>query len=158
VSEPASSPVRPLREDEFPSFLDAVMSGYASDMIEAGVEPEVARAKAEHDQSTLLGDGPATDGHLFYAIVSAGDRVGYLWLADRDGDLGRSLFVYAINVDEAARGRGLGRAAMVFAEEEARRRGIPKVSLNVFGENDAARGLYRSLGYREVAVAMEKRV
>jgi ribosomal protein S18 acetylase RimI-like enzyme len=45
---------------------------------------------------------------------------------------------------------------MVFAEEEARRRGFAKIALNVFGGNDVARGLYTSLGYRETAVYMEK--
>jgi ribosomal protein S18 acetylase RimI-like enzyme len=53
-------------------------------------------------------------------------------------------------------GRGLGRRAMEFAEEEARRRRLARVVLNVFGGNEAARGLYRSLGYREVAVWMAK--
>ena len=61
-------------------------------------------------------------------------------------------------IDEAFRGRGLGRAAMVFAEQEAQRLGIAKVALNVFGGNEVARGLYRSLGYAETAVHMEKRV
>jgi ribosomal protein S18 acetylase RimI-like enzyme len=45
---------------------------------------------------------------------------------------------------------------MVFAEEEARRRGIGRVALNVFGGDEVARGLYRSLGYEENAVAMSK--
>jgi ribosomal protein S18 acetylase RimI-like enzyme len=47
---------------------------------------------------------------------------------------------------------------MVFAEDEARRRGIDRVALNVFGRNEVARGLYRSLGYEENAVSMSKRV
>jgi ribosomal protein S18 acetylase RimI-like enzyme len=47
---------------------------------------------------------------------------------------------------------------MVFAEEEARRRGLDRVVLNVFGRNEVARRLYRSLGYEENAVAMSKTV
>jgi ribosomal protein S18 acetylase RimI-like enzyme len=47
---------------------------------------------------------------------------------------------------------------MEFAEDEARRRGIDRVALNVFGGNEVARGLYRSLGYKENAVAMSKRL
>jgi len=45
---------------------------------------------------------------------------------------------------------------MLFAEEEASRRGVSRVSLNVFGGNDAARSLYRSLGYAELATLMRK--
>ena len=61
-------------------------------------------------------------------------------------------------MDEASRGRGLGRVAMRFTEDEARRRGIAKVALNVFGGNAVARGLYVSLGYQETAIHMEKSV
>jgi ribosomal protein S18 acetylase RimI-like enzyme len=45
---------------------------------------------------------------------------------------------------------------MLLAEEEARRRGIPRLALNVFGGNTVARRLYTSLGYVENAVAMSK--
>ena len=47
---------------------------------------------------------------------------------------------------------------MTFAEEEARRRGFDQIGLMVFGGNQVARGLYRSLGYAENAVFMTKRV
>ncbi len=45
---------------------------------------------------------------------------------------------------------------MTLAEAEARDRGIDRIALNVFGGNAVARGLYRSLGYEEQAVAMSK--
>jgi ribosomal protein S18 acetylase RimI-like enzyme len=47
---------------------------------------------------------------------------------------------------------------MLLAEEEARRRGIGRVALNVFGGNTVARRLYLSLGYEENAIAMSKSV
>jgi ribosomal protein S18 acetylase RimI-like enzyme len=68
----------------------------------------------------------------------------------------RSLFIYDIHVDDAYRGRGYGKAAMLLAEEEARRRGIEHIALNVFGRNTVARRLYLSLGYAENAIAMSK--
>jgi ribosomal protein S18 acetylase RimI-like enzyme len=66
------------------------------------------------------------------------------------------LFIYDIRLDERFRGRGYGKAAMEFAEEEARRLGVGRVALNVFGGNEVARNLYRSLGYQENAIAMSK--
>jgi ribosomal protein S18 acetylase RimI-like enzyme len=45
---------------------------------------------------------------------------------------------------------------MRLAEDEARGRGIDRIELNVFGGNDVARGLYRSLGYVETAAQMRK--
>jgi GNAT superfamily N-acetyltransferase len=156
---PDSPPViRPLREDEYDLFIGRGLAFYVEDMVRAGVDREVAQAKADLDLPQLLPDGLATPGHSMYAIEDDGRFAGYLWLCDRDGELGHSLFVYAVEVDEEFRGRGLGRAAMAFAEEEARRLGIAKVALNVFGGNAVARQLYLALGYTETAVHMEKRV
>ncbi|HST15203.1 MAG TPA: GNAT family N-acetyltransferase [Gaiellaceae bacterium] len=156
---PESTPViRPLREDEYDGFIARGMAFYVDDMVRAGIDRDVAQAKADTDLPQLLSEGLATPSHFMYAIEDDGSFAGYLWLCDRDGELGHSLFVYAVEIDEEFRGRGLGRAAMVFAEEEAQRLGIAKVALNVFGGNEVARGLYLSLGYTETAVHMEKRV
>jgi GNAT superfamily N-acetyltransferase len=150
--------IRPLAESEYDLFVERGMAFYVDDMVRAGIDREVAQAKADTDLPQLLPDKLATPDHYVYAIDVDGRFAGYLWLCDRDGELGHSLFVYAVEIDQEFRGRGLGRAAMVFAEQEARRLGIPKVALNVFGGNEVARGLYLSLGYLETAVHMEKQV
>jgi ribosomal protein S18 acetylase RimI-like enzyme len=150
--------IRPLRDDEYGAFIERALAFYVSDMVAAGIDPEVAQAKADRDLPMLLPDGLATPDHFMYAIEDGGRFAGYLWLCDRDSELGHSLFIYAVEVSEESRGRGLGRAAMQFTEGEARRRGIAKVALNVFGGNAIARGLYLSLGYQETAVHMEKRI
>ena len=150
--------IRPLREDEYDAFIARGLAFYVDDMVRAGVDRDVAQAKADKDLPHLLPEGLATPNHYMYAILDDGCFAGYLWLCDRDGELGHSLFVYAVEIDDEFRGRGLGRAAMVFAEGEAKRLGIAKVALNVFGGNAVARGLYLSLGYMETAVHMEKRV
>ena len=156
---PDSAPdIRPLRDDEYDAFVERGLAFYVDDMVRAGIDRDVAQAKADKDLPHLLPDGLATPGHYMYAIEDEGRFAGYLWLCDRDGELGHSLFVYAVEIDEAFRGRGLGRTAMVFVESEATRLGIAKVALNVFGGNAVARNLYLSLGYTETAVHMEKSV
>jgi ribosomal protein S18 acetylase RimI-like enzyme len=45
---------------------------------------------------------------------------------------------------------------MELAEQQASARGIGRVELNVFGGNEVARNLYRSLGYVETSVQMAK--
>jgi len=47
---------------------------------------------------------------------------------------------------------------MGLVEQEARRRGLARIELNVFAGNERARRLYRALGYGEVAVYMSKPV
>ncbi len=50
-----------------------------------------------------------------------------------------------------ARGRGIGRLAMLHLEQEAQRAGARKVEIGVFEFNARALGLYQSLGYKEIA-------
>jgi ribosomal protein S18 acetylase RimI-like enzyme len=45
---------------------------------------------------------------------------------------------------------------MLVLEDEARGRGLRGVEFNVWAGNDVARSLYRSLGYAEQAVFMNK--
>ena len=61
-----------------------------------------------------------------------------------------------MQIDEARRGEGLGRAAMLAAEQVAREAGWSALGLNVFGHNPRARGLYDSLGYEVAATTMAK--
>jgi ribosomal protein S18 acetylase RimI-like enzyme len=148
-----------MRDDEFAAWLPLMHERYAADMVEqAGMSQERAAAKAADDVERLFPGGVPSAQHSVYVIEADGEPAGDLWLAQREETMEPCLFVYDIHLDEQYRGRGYGRAAMVFAEEEARRRGIDRVALNVFGGNEVARGLYRSLGYEENAVAMSKKV
>jgi GNAT superfamily N-acetyltransferase len=152
--------VRPMRDEEFTAWLPRVRDGYARSMIDhGGFTPDAATAKAKADTDQLFPDGRPAAEQLVFVIEAEGESVGDLWLAKRDDMSGRPcLFVYDVHVDEARQGRGFGKAAMLFAEEEARRHGVDRVALNVFGRNEVARRLYQSLGYEENAVAMSKTV
>jgi ribosomal protein S18 acetylase RimI-like enzyme len=149
--------LRPMREDEFAVWLPRMRDGYAQAMVDdAGVSPEGAAEKAAADVEQLFpGEKPSPE-QLVFVVEADGEAVGELWLMERDLMGQPSLFVYDVHVDEAHRGRGYGKAAMLLAEEEARRRGLDRVALNVFGRNTVARGLYTSLGYVENAIAMSK--
>lgn len=155
-SSPATS-LRPMRADEFPAFVDESKRGYARDIQENGGQTaEFANRKSEEDHAAVLPKGLDTPGHELFVVEAGGQRVGVLWLAERDSGGRRVYWIYNVEIDEEHRGRGYGRAAMLLAEEEARRRGLSRIELNVFGGNDVARGLYRSLGYAENSVQMAK--
>jgi GNAT superfamily N-acetyltransferase len=150
--------LRPMRDDEYAAWLPQVREGYARSMVDhGGFTPEAAAEKADADMKQLFPEGRPSADQLVFVVEADGGPVGDLWLAERN-DLGsqRCLWVYDVHVDDAHQGRGYGKAAMLFAEEEAGRRGLGRVALNVFGGNEVARGLYRSLGYDEIAVAMSK--
>ena len=152
--------LRPLREDEFDAYFAHGRMAYARDMVDqAGLSREAAEAKAEHDWTSLLGQGLSSSGQFLFAVEDAatGERVGDLWYAEREDESGgNAAFVYSVEIFESFRGRGLGRRAMLLIEEHARSRGLTQISLTVFGGNDVARSLYRSLDYSETAVFMAK--
>jgi ribosomal protein S18 acetylase RimI-like enzyme len=149
--------LRELRDDELPAFLAAMHTFYAADLERnGGLTRDEAEEKATKDHAALFPEGRPLDGHHLYAIEDEhGEAIGRLWYSERDaGDV----FLYAIELDESARGRGYGREAMQAFEELARERGTARIGLNVFGGNEVARSLYRSLGYAETSVHMLKRL
>jgi ribosomal protein S18 acetylase RimI-like enzyme len=148
---------RPLRDDELADWQAAHVEWYAADLHEHGnmAEP-AAQAKAVADLRTLLPAGLETPGHVLLAVEAGGERVGSVWYAVRDDGGGEHAYLFAIEIDEARRGQGLGRAAMLALEDDVRRRGLARLSLNVFGGNERARALYRSLGFAESSVHMDK--
>jgi ribosomal protein S18 acetylase RimI-like enzyme len=147
-----------MTDEEFAEWFPRMRNRYAVDMVaDAGADAAAARTKAEADCERLFPGGKPAEGQIVFAIEADGRRAGELWIAEREDELtGPGLWIYDVQVDEAFRGRGLGRKAMLFAEEEARRRGVSQISLNVFGGNETARNLYRSLGYEELATLMRK--
>lgn len=157
MQAPPSVQLRPMRENEYDAWLARAKAGYAEDIEVNGDTPhDAAVEKSDRDFAQILPNGLSTPGHSI-SVVTEGDRgVGILWVAEREMDGRRVLFIYDLEVDEAERGKGYGRAAMQLAEDEARRRSIPRIELNVFGGNEIARRLYRSLGYLERAVLMGK--
>lgn len=149
--------LRPITAEEFPAFVVASKAGYAEGIeVHGGQTHEAAQRKADADFPAVLPAGLDTPGHYIFIVEADGAAVGRLWLAEREMAGRRALFVYDITIDAGHQGRGFGRAAMQLAEDEARARGIGRIELNVFGGNDVARGLYRSLGYVETSVQMAK--
>jgi GNAT superfamily N-acetyltransferase len=145
--------VQRLTADETAELARDVEPSYAEDVEQSGgVPPDSARRKAAADIAQLLED----ETTAAFRIDVGDDRVGHLWVGEREVPGGRVLWIYDVFVAEAFRGRGFGREAMLLAEGEARRRGLSLIALNVFGGNDVARRLHRSLDYDEVAVTMRK--
>jgi ribosomal protein S18 acetylase RimI-like enzyme len=151
--------LRPLRDDELPGWIEHHQRWYAQDIAaHGGLGEEAARRKASADMAALFPAGRAKPDSVLLAVEADGEVVGSVWFTGRDGPEGPYAFLYAIQIDEPHRGRGVGREAMRLFEQEARARGFATAMLNVFGGNERARGLYRSLGWREAAVHMTKRL
>ena len=141
-----------MEDDDFLAWLPLLRQDYAGELIrDFGMSADQARAQAAAEI-----DGRRPDGHSVFTIDVDGQTVGHLWLVERRDAYEPILSVYDIDVDEPYRGRGYGKAAMLLAEEEARRRGLTRIALHVGARNDVGRNLYRSLGFEENEISMSK--
>ncbi len=149
----------PLRPEEFEAWAERSRRGFADQQARSGSMPAAdARAYAGRQLAALLPHGSATPGHHLWTLVAAGEAVGSLWLAIGHRPGGPEAYLYEIELDPAARGRGLGRAAMLAAEDAARSLGATRMRLNVFGHNAVAAGLYEDLGYAVVETVLTVRL
>lgn len=107
-------------------------------------------------EATMLAD--LTNPDCFYLIAEQPDpdaaepatTVGYAGLLGRDGtDLAD---IQTLAVASSARRKGLGRVLLSSLLAEAARRSVGAVLLEVRADNPAAENLYRSAGFRQIAV------
>lgn len=152
--------LRPLLKDEIADYIPRQTMTYAAALTEhLFLTAEAAAARAARSATDAFPAGEAGAGHWLYAVEDGeGTRVGILWLGEPFDGEPDSLWVYDIEIDPEHRGRGLGRDAMLLAEEEARRLGRQRIKLNVFARNAVARALYLSLGFEEMSIQMSKPV
>jgi len=150
--------LRPVTAAEYEALNSVVVAGYAAQIAASGaLPPEAAEQKARRDHAHALPNGLATPGQLIFRLVAGGQPVGWLWLAvPGQPDSPDMAWVNLVEVDEAFRGRGYGREAMLLAEAEARSRGMRSLGLNVHGGNTAALSLYSKLGYQVMTQQMKK--
>ncbi|MEA2580756.1 MAG: hypothetical protein QOE83_1648 [Actinomycetota bacterium] len=150
---------RPMTAQEFDLWRMPQIVEYAAEMARnAGRTTEELMAQSEREFDALLPQGSGTQGHrlLVAEDVATGERIGWLWIAERDSDAGTVAWIYDIVVNEALRGNGYGRALMAQAEIHAKEMGLHRIELNVFADNEIARSLYGSAGYRETARQLAK--
>lgn len=151
--------VRDMTEEEFAQWRGRAVRLFADSQVTAGSWPaEKALALAVEANGEILPDGFATAGMVFLrAVLPDGTAVGASWLSmTHPRGVPDCAFIYNIEVDEAYRGAGYGRALLAAAEDAARARGIGRVELNVFRENARAIQLYDMSGYRVVTQQMRK--
>ncbi len=151
--------LRGMNQAEFESFYQYSVVEYAKANVTSGRWSESESLENSRSQfKVLIPDGLETANNEFLiAVDDDGERVGHLWLnLDYRPGTNSGSYIYDIEVEESARGKGYGKALLREAELFAKNAGSPKMGLNVFGANTVARNLYTSSGYETVAIQMQK--
>lgn len=151
--------MEPMGEGGFDSFIAHSIAGYAMDLIRTyHYSPSRATAYAADGVAALLPEGMASPGHSFFNLCSATtERVGYLWLEVRsENGEPATLFICDLEIHSAFRRQGWARSALMAAEKWALARGIHRMELNVFADNEAALALYRTQGLVPCEITMGK--
>ncbi|MEO8704816.1 MAG: GNAT family N-acetyltransferase [Kofleriaceae bacterium] len=145
--------LRPLLPAEFAGYRASFIRDWAADLVRVeDLSPADAVREATRRTDASLPQGFTTLDHHLYAILSGTDRVGTLWFSVADGHA----FLDDITIDEAARGQGHGRRALVQLEALARALGLVRIDLHVYRDNPRAIALYEQLGYRTTGLKMRK--
>ena len=98
-------------------------------------------------KDTLAGIVESTSSHMFFAECD-GRIVGMLTLGEYLAPTGRKMWIEDVVVDEAARGRSIGRALVEHAIAYSRSLGNGVLMLTSRPSRVAANNLYRSCGFQ----------
>jgi ribosomal protein S18 acetylase RimI-like enzyme len=148
--------LRPMSEAEYAEFRERSVQAYADELTRShDMSAHDALRRSEETFAPTLAEVVAHQPTWLSRVRLDGEPVGWLWLGPPPVG-GTGVFVYDIEVDESRRGEGLGRAIMLAAEDLVRDAGYDRLRLNVFGWNERAQSLYRSLGYEVMSIQMRK--
>jgi len=134
------------------------------EIVAATAMPALADARAliqSHISAHSTVHDPASTATLVAALPSPYDPPGGgLWVARWGGAAVGCVALYALGpsagevkrmyVEPAHRGRGVGRELVARVIEEARRRSYDTLRLGTLATMQAAQGLYKSFGFREI--------
>ncbi len=151
--------LRSMTSEEFGAYEDADARRYSDSMVRAGYwSEEVALKRAKETHATLLPKGVESENHHFLVIEASEETrpIGVIWLSVNRETTPPTGFIYDLLIHGPFRRKGYGRQSMIALEEKARELGLASISLHVFEDNEPARALYGTLGYRVKSMNMTK--
>lgn len=120
-----------------------------SELVEAFARliPQLSKSSPPPSARELEAIVTADDSHLLVARDETGAIVGTTTLVVFRIPTGVRAWIEDVVVDEAAGGKGVGKALTRFAIDLASRHGAKTVDLTSRPSREAANGMYRSLGF-----------
>jgi len=142
---------------EFEHYIKPAIKEYASELTISGSSSESDSMKnAQKTFDYLLPDGIKSEGQYLFHVINKTDAIiGMTWFGLRSNNEG---FIYDFSINETFRGQGFGTKTMELLEKEAKKHGVKKLGLHVFGHNFAAISLYKKMGYTVYSMNMSKEI
>jgi ribosomal protein S18 acetylase RimI-like enzyme len=138
------TPVRPGLLEDMPAVSDLITQLAKN----SGIEKEF---QAKQFERMLKKMQSQPDNYANYVYVIDGKVAGFISIVFYQTFFHRvgTAQVNELVVDEMHRGKGIGKALMEKAEQEARRRGMDELEVGTERDNQAAQKFYRKYGFDE---------
>ena len=152
---------RPMRDNEYPAYLDYFIPDYAVEIASNyGLSEHASLAQAKREIAADLSDGVHTSGQVLLCVIDQSDTseelIGYLWY--KPDVAMRSAFISDFHVLAAYQGQGLGQRALKVLESDLKVKGFERIALRVAEDNKRARHVYEATGFRVTGVNMSKAI
>ena len=149
----------PMDPSDFDAYLALSIVEYADDKIRSGNwHPEEALDRSRQEFEKLLFAGLQTPDQFIYTVFDEerDQKLGMLWVNVPMAAPHREAFIFDFRIDEAFRGQGFGKKALLALDEILIRMGVESVGLHVFAFNTTALELYKRVGYEITNINMRK--
>lgn len=154
--------LRRMNAAEYERFIERLIRDFAADKVQAGTwTEEEAPQLAEDSLHKYLPQGLDTPDACLYVITLREQQadeqgIGIIWFNITDMPMGTEAFILEFWIEDAYQGQGYAKQTLQALDEEARKRGIRKIGLHVFGHNTRAFELYKKIGYVVTDIQMSK--
>lgn len=154
--------LRRMNGAEYERFIKRLIRDYAADKVQAGTWTEAEAPRlAEESLHKFLPQGLDTPDAYLYVITLHEQQkneqgIGIIWFNITDTPVGAEAFILEFWIEDAYQGQGYAKQTLRALDEEARRRGVRKIGLHVFGHNTRAFELYKKMGYVVTDIQMSK--
>ena len=151
--------IRRAAESDIPALNKLL---YQVHRIHSDARPDLFKPGAKKYNDGELEQIVGNDARPIFVAEEDGQVLGYVFCIHQQHidnsnmtDI-KTLYIDDLCVDEAARGRRIGRLLYEYVLEYARQRGYYNVTLNVCAANDSALRFYQKLGLQVQKLGMEK--
>ncbi|ABS13763.1 MULTISPECIES: GNAT family N-acetyltransferase [Brucella] len=151
--------LRPMREDEFPTYLGYFIPDYAAEVASSYRLSDVAALdQVKREMASDLPDGVNTTDQILLCLIdpacSPEKLLGYLWY--KQDPAKQVAFIMDFYIFPSLQGKGYGKLALTTLEVDLKRQGFQQIKLRVAADNARARHVYDATGFHVTGINMNK--